>query len=91
MEKQVWKYIINPYKTEYDIPEGGIIRHVGEQYGEVCVWVEVDPRAEKETRVIEAFGTGHTLSSEYRKYIGSVSLEGGSLIFHLYEYPKEEI
>jgi len=85
--KEIWKYIIKADKSMYEVPENGIIRYVDEQFGEICIWVEVDPDVIKEQRYFEVYGTGHPISNDtmIREYIGSVKLSGGSLIFHIYE------
>lgn len=88
MNKQVWKYKLSPDKTTYDIPKNAKILCAMNQYNELCIWAEVNPEAETEERVIEVFGTGHTISYDIgteRKYISSVSLDGGLFIFHVYE------
>lgn len=87
--KQIWKYIIKPDSLIHNIPSGGTVRYVAEQFGDICVWVEVDPRKENESRHFEVFGTGHPINEDMgtsREYLGSVQLEGGALVFHVFEY-----
>jgi len=87
--KQVYKYILRLDRPICEIPKGGTIRHVDEQLGNICVWVEVDPDQPKEKRRFEIYGTGHTIREDMgvtRVYLGSVKLEGGALIFHIYEH-----
>jgi len=89
---QVWKYIIKPDKLEYEIPQGGIVLVVGEQFGEICIWVEVNPLSEKEKRLFKAYGTGFNINEGVgvsRTYHGSAKLELGYLVFHVYEYTTE--
>lgn len=87
--KTIWKYVISPVGLIHEIPAGGKVLCADEQFGEICVWVEVDPSAPKETRHFEVYGTGHRIMEDMgqsRVYIGSVKLEGGALVFHIYEY-----
>jgi hypothetical protein len=86
---QIWKYIIHPNNLIHRIPKGGITRHVDEQNGDICVWVEVDPEQPKVSRHFEVYGTGHPIKYDMgasRDYLGTVKLEGGALVFHVYEY-----
>ena len=87
--KQVWKYHLRPDSLVKEIPVGGIVRYVNEQFNQICVWVEVDPNRPQEKRFFEIYGTGHKIHEDMsinRTYLGSVKLHSGSLIFHVYEY-----
>ena len=71
---------------EFDIP--GYVRtlSVGEQYGNLCVWVLVSDRSEKVTnRVYHVVGTGHSMDEAYRDFVGTVMFDGGSLVLHVFE------
>ena len=88
MTSQIWKYIITPNKLIHDVPKNGIIRHVDSQGDDMCVWIEVDPKASTEKRHFEVYGTGHSIKYGIgisRDYIGCVKMEGGALVFHVYE------
>ena len=65
----------------------------GEQYGDIKIWAEVDtmiPDREYEIIVVgtgwgvDVFSKDGTPIFDTHKYIGTVPLEGGRLIFHLY-------
>lgn len=87
--KTIWKYTIIPKHFKHNIPSGGKVLSVGEQFGEICIWVEVDPENQTEEREFKAYGTGHPIfdATEFkREFLGTVMLEGGALIFHVYEY-----
>jgi len=91
--KQVWKYIIESgdFKSQltYDIPIGGKIIYVDEQFGNICIWVEVDITKETEKRSFVVYGTGHNIKvCNNKKHVGSVKLNKGALIFHVYERIK---
>ena len=86
--KQIWKYSIKDTTITHKIPEGGIVRHVDEQFDRICIWVEVDPYNLKEDRCFEVYGTGAVIKEDMsisREYLGSVKLDGGTYIFHIYE------
>lgn len=84
--KTIWKY---PIKTiaiqQLRMPEGAQILTVQEQRGQVCLWALVDENGEMESRHIETIGTGHPITGTERVYIGTYQLEGGDLIFHVFD------
>ena len=87
--KQVWKYKVSIGKSKLGIPRGGKILYVSEQFNEICIWVEVYPDRKKELRYIEVFGTGHNIKEEMsisHNYLGTVKLDDGEFVFHVYEY-----
>jgi hypothetical protein len=85
--REIWKYVIYPRKLNHMVPRNGIIRYVSEQHGEICVWIEVNPNEAKEWRHFEIYGTGHPIiyKGDNPQYIGSVKVDGGNFIFHVYE------
>jgi len=92
--RQIWKYILDSATLlthdflTYNVPKNGIILHVDEQFDEICVWVEVDPDAPKEQRHFKVYGTGHLIPDHdivNRRYLGSVKLMKGALVFHVFE------
>ncbi len=83
--KTIWKYKLYP-NTKLQLSKGAVVLSVGNQRDEIFMWVELDTNAETEERYFEAFGTGHEMRTDMgieRKYI--VFLNGGSLVFHIYE------
>lgn len=56
----------------------------------ICVWAEVDlTTTEKTEEHFDVFGTGHDVPPGNRKFIGTVFLIGGQLVFHVYHVLKE--
>ncbi len=80
--KQVWKYQV---AAKIRMQIGAKILCAQEQNGAICIWAEVDPQAATEERAFEVFGTGHPMQESVRVYIGTAMMEGGSLVFHVYE------
>ena len=39
--KTIWKYSLTPGNKSFFVPVGGIIRHVDEQFGNICLWSDV--------------------------------------------------
>ena len=54
-----------------------------------CLWVKLNPeKKETESRIIETFGTGHPIKTDFRverKYIGTYQLNKGVYVFHVFE------
>ncbi len=88
MKKQIWKYVLKRGSLNHEIPFGATFLHVGDQFGDICLWFEVDPLAEKKMRQFEVFGTGDELEYDIgaeRKHLGTIKSCGGRLIWHIYE------
>ena len=84
--KTIWKYQISPGGSSCFMPRGAKILDVQIQRGEVCIWALVDHDEGNETRHFSVFGTGHEiLIADLRNYIGTFQMEGGALVFHLFE------
>ena len=84
--REIWKYTLRPGKQSFGIPQGASVLHTHEQRGEVCLWALVDPTERQAERVFEVVATGQPfdLLGKYL-YIGTVHLEGGLLVFHVFE------
>ncbi|HDR9068177.1 TPA: hypothetical protein QDA90_003485 [Burkholderia vietnamiensis] len=83
--KTIWKYTLQP-DIILEMPAGAEVLSVREQGDEINMWALVDPNAEKEERRFMGFGTGHDVpSAMFKKFIGTAHLQGGSLVFHVFE------
>lgn len=84
---KIWKFTLDPYNLNVDMPQGAKILTAREQGDNICIWAEVDQNAIYEKRFFEVFGTGDVLPTDMatRKYIGTALLQGGGLVFHIYE------
>jgi hypothetical protein len=87
--KTIYKYVIRPDKLKVQMPKGARLLTAREQADEICVWAEVDTEQPTEQRHFQVFGTGHLMHEDMgtsREYVGTAHLEGGALVFHVYEY-----
>jgi len=86
MSKSIFKYeiTINNYQVVM-MPKNADILCTGVQYGKMCLWALVDPKAEKESRRIILKGTGHSIDGKNMKYIGTNQMMQGLLIWHIFE------
>jgi hypothetical protein len=94
--QKVFKYPLEVTDIQnLSLPEGAIIRTAMEQCGSLCIWAEIDTEMVKqnrnETRTIYVIGTGHPMPDEELRYINSVSMSSGNLIFHIYERVMPDI
>lgn len=89
MKKVVYKYEIPPADpVTLDLPVGAVPLHFAAQNNRMMLWALVNPkRAETKKRYFRLAGTGHPITDEFEdlKYIGTCQLDGGALIFHLFE------
>lgn len=87
---EIWKTVLSIIVTQdIIVPTGAQMLCAREQYGEVCVWYLCDPTNAMELRKIILVGTGHTVPEpspdRVTRYLGTASLDGGSLMFHVFE------
>ena len=86
--KTIFKYPV-PMEDEFEImlPRGTEILSVQVQRGKPYFWALVDQDEKKSAyRKFRLAGTGHPIdwNNDYR-FIGTFQLDGGNLIFHLFE------
>lgn len=88
MEKQIWKFEIDKNNIIIEMPKDAEILTVQPQNGQICIWALVTPDNVKESRYFEVYATGHTIRYDMgveRKYIGTIQIDGGSWVWHLFE------
>lgn len=49
------------------------------------IWAIVDPENDLETRQFWIVGTGHDMPETYGRFLGTIQVYGGQLIFHVFE------
>lgn len=74
-------------ETAVELPQGARILTVQLQHSYCCLWAEVDPDKPLELRRLRVFGTGHELPEppECLRYLGTIQVDGGNGIFHIFE------
>jgi len=85
--KRVFKYPLKALEKQIvAIPLGAQILCAQVQHGNICLWAFVDPEESPQERTIRIFGTGHNVAMDLDlAYIGTVQVEGGSFVFHVFE------
>jgi hypothetical protein len=88
MHNTIWKFPLTVTDTQFiSLPKDAEILCVQVQMEAPCLWAKVDSTIEdKETVLIETFGTGHPMDEKNRKYIGTYQLNNGHLIFHVFRH-----
>lgn len=87
MLEQVWKFPLELRDhAEVSMPEGAKVLMIGEQNGVVWIWALVDPTKPYEGRTFRVAGTGHELGRipDDAEHLGSVILQDGLLVFHVF-------
>jgi len=83
--RTIWKYpiFIVPSITIIYKPKGAILRYVGIQGPDPCVWFEVENTPRLEECIIKVFGTGQPIPDD-GQYLGTCQQYG--YVWHLYEF-----
>lgn len=89
MKKAIYKYSFDLKDRQTIVmPEGAEILSVQTQHEVPCLWAMVAPENKTEIRLFEVFATGQIIPCDMgvkRKYIGTFQVQGGHLVFHLFE------
>lgn len=89
MRRVIYKYNIDGPITDLVLRKNAIVMTVQVQRDQAVIWVEEDAQqTEKETRRFTLIGTGldfGNIDHLVKNYIGTVQLENGWFIGHLYE------
>jgi hypothetical protein len=74
-------------RFEIELPMGAEILSVQEQNNAPMLWALVDPEAIKEKRKMLLLNTGAEMPPDvnYHQFKGTYQLNGGRLVFHLFE------
>jgi hypothetical protein len=84
--RTIWKFPLRTTDAQnVEMPAGSQVLSVQTQAGVPCLWALVDPAKEKTTRTFAIVGTGHPLPPQPGVYVGSYQLDGGALVFHVFD------
>ena len=87
MRKTIWKYGIGETLQDVtlEMPCGAVVRSVANQRDHLVLWAEVDmDKAHTESRTFAKVLTGGQVP-DGRRFIGTVLLDQGSDVLHVYE------
>lgn len=84
--KSIWKYSLRiDGEQTLDVPEGAEALTVQVQNGTPCLWMRIDPAAPMTLRKIITHGTGHPVPETTGRYVGTYQIDGGDLVFHVFD------
>lgn len=84
--KRIYKYPIRIQDEQIvHLPTGAEILCVQIQNGAPFLWALIEPQTGEEARRIVIAGTGHEMEDCERKYIGTVQMRDGTLVWHVFE------
>ena len=88
----IHKFTLSPEElNEIRLPADAEILTVQNQRNKICMWVKLDKSSQRVVRKFSVLGTGWDIVSKYKlKYIGTVQLEDGLLVFHVFELVMKE-
>ncbi len=82
----VWKAVLQPVDVQQiSVPQGAELLCAREQHERICVWFRCDPSAPQSSRTVAIVGTGNGAPAADGRYLGTASLSGGALMFHVFE------
>ena len=83
--KTIWKVILEIVDTQkIEVPQGSKVLSVGMQHGKLAMWFLTDPESTVCMSPVRIYGTGHSDDDDPGTYYGSVQLNGGNLVFHVF-------
>lgn len=83
--KTIYKYPVAPGYFSHLMPKGAEILTMQLQRDQVQMWALVNIDKPFIERKFLFVGTGHNIVENNLKYISTIQLDGGDLIFHLFE------
>ncbi len=89
MTRQVWKFELHPGENVIEMPAEAKLLTVQMQHGEPYLWALVYTDAPRTLREFNVVGTGHNLPEGVGLYVGTFQMEGGALVWHVFEKGPE--
>lgn len=87
VRRSVWKYELRMTDAQtVGMPESAQLLSVDIQNGKLCLWalVAVDFKARVNRKII-IHGTGHPVSDSIGAFVGTVLMDSGALVFHVFD------
>lgn len=81
----IYKYGLEDEVCTVQMPEGAKVLSAHVQNGSICIWALVDPSKPMVLRTFKVIGTGWKIEDTQLEFIGTVLLESGRLVFHVFE------
>ncbi|WP_269581880.1 DUF7352 domain-containing protein [Roseibium sp. Sym1] len=82
----IWKFTISPTdEVSIQMPEGATVLSAGVQGETMCLWAQVNPEKKTVVRRFYVVGTGHLMPIGSLRFIDTVQMMNGALVFHIFE------
>ncbi len=81
----VYKFNLQVGRTVLDLPHGAMPLTVQMQHGAPRMWVLLDPSKPTVQRFFDVYGTGHSMPPDPGRYVATFQMEGGALVWHVFE------
>lgn len=81
----IWKYPLQGPSVTLEMPRGARILDLQTQHNVPTIWALVDPTEFKVRRTFHAVATGGEFSQAGLSYVGTFQINGGGLVFHIFE------
>ena len=83
---KIWKFSFETQNyIQIVMPAGAQSLTVQTQGNTPCLWALVDENNPPVVRIFRIYGTGHAIPGEVGAYVGTYQLDGGALVFHMFE------
>jgi hypothetical protein len=86
MNKQIWKFKLDPGTTKIEMPKGAEVLSTQTQDRDICIWALVNPAFDSEIRQFEVYPTGEPIYYgllDQRSFIGTAQIKW--MVFHVFE------
>ena len=81
----IYKYQLDlAEKQTINMPTSAHVLSAQVQKRKVCIWAVVDPSSLEGETEIYMYGTGNTMESNRKSFIGTVQLDEGDLVLHVF-------
>lgn len=85
MKRIVYKYPLRTGSNIFSAPAGAVPLHVENQGNVPTLWMLCDPCAIPQTRCFTAVLTGCEFDDAGMSYVGTILLQQGSFVVHVFE------
>jgi hypothetical protein len=81
----IWKFPLAVVDDQIiEMPRGQFLT-IATQGGMPQLWALVDTDSKKTKRRLRTYGTGHPVDGDIGAFLGTYQLDGGALVFHVFE------
>lgn len=83
--RTIHKFPVKSAPFKVALPRGAKFLAVQTQHENPQMWFEVETDRPTQDRTFMIVGTGHSMPDDELLHLGTFQMQGGALVFHLYE------